>query len=234
MSNVNTINFNTPFLQGVPNSRISPEWIRLFAAIVTIIDLPDSSPSDGAVRGMIRNLQLMVEQLDAQSQRRQSLPALLQSDTQVVQRQTAPSANSVAVMDDVTTNLTMYPLWSNGTAGQRAPRTSSTAWTFNPSTGQMTATILAATGAITAGTTVTAGGSITAKNATAIPAGGTAGAGLMVSSTTNFGVFFGSGVPSLSAAKGSLYLRSDGTTTNNRAYVNTDSGTTWTALTTAA
>jgi len=81
---------------------------------------------------------------------------------------------------------------------------------------------------------VTAASSITARSATAIPAGGTAGAGLMVSSTANFGVFFGSGAPTLSAAKGSLYLRSDGSGTGDRAYINTDGSTTWTALTTAA
>jgi hypothetical protein len=75
---------------------------------------------------------------------------------------------------------------------------------------------------------------ITAMAATAIPAGGTQGAGLKVSSTADFGVFFGSGAPTLSAAKGSLYLRSDGSTTNDRMYVNTDSATTWTAVTTAA
>ncbi len=71
-------------------------------------------------------------------------------------------------------------------------------------------------------------------SASAIPAGGTAGLGVRVSSTSNFGVFFGSGVPTLSAAKGSLYLRSDGSTTNDRAYINTNGSTTWTALTTAA
>ena len=76
--------------------------------------------------------------------------------------------------------------------------------------------------------------SVTAHSGTAIPAGGTAGAGLLVSSTANFGVFFGSGAPTLSAGKGSLYLRSDGTTTNNRAYINTDGAATWTSLTTAA
>ncbi len=77
-------------------------------------------------------------------------------------------------------------------------------------------------------------GDLTVYGATAIPAGGTAGTGYKFSSTSNFGVFFGSGAPTLSAAKGSLYLRSDGTTTNNRAYINTDGGTTWTALTTVA
>jgi hypothetical protein len=53
-------------------------------------------------------------------------------------------------------------------------------------------------------------------------------------STAGFGIYFGSGAPTVSAAKGSLYLRSDGTTTNDRAYINTDGATTWTALTTAA
>lgn len=67
---------------------------------------------------------------------------------------------------------------------------------------------------------------------TAIPAGGTAGVGLRMSSTSNFGVFFGSGAPSLAAAKGSLYLRSDGSGATDRAYINTDGSTTWTAITT--
>jgi hypothetical protein len=75
---------------------------------------------------------------------------------------------------------------------------------------------------------------VTLGSSTGIPAGGANSFGYKFTSTLNFGVFFGSGAPTLSAAKGSLYLRSDGTTTNNRAYINTDGGTTWTALTTAA
>jgi hypothetical protein len=77
-------------------------------------------------------------------------------------------------------------------------------------------------------------GGVTVFNATAIPAGGTTGSGFKFSSTSNFGVFFGSGAPTLSAAKGSLYLRSDGSGTSDRAYINTNGSTTWTALTTAA
>lgn len=82
--------------------------------------------------------------------------------------------------------------------------------------------------------TVSVPASILARSATAIPAGGTAGSGLLVSSTSNFGVFFGSGAPTLAAAKGSLYLRSDGSGTTDRAYINTDGASTWTALTTVA
>lgn len=47
-------------------------------------------------------------------------------------------------------------------------------------------------------------------------------------------VFFGKGVPSLTAIQGSLYLRTDGSSTSTRAYINTDGGTTWTSITTAA
>jgi hypothetical protein len=68
----------------------------------------------------------------------------------------------------------------------------------------------------------------------AIPAGGSQSQSLNFSSTANFGVFYGSGVPTLSAAQGSLYLRSDGSSTSTRMYVNTNGSTTWTAVTTAA
>jgi len=78
-----------------------------------------------------------------------------------------------------------------------------------------------------------ANGSANFLTGTAIPAGGTLGGGVTLFSTPYFGIFAGSGVPTLSAAKGSLYLRSDGSTTNDRAYINTNGGTTWTALTTA-
>jgi hypothetical protein len=78
-------------------------------------------------------------------------------------------------------------------------------------------------------------GSLTAKSGLAIPAAGAGSAALLVSATANFGVFFGSGSPNtaLTAAKGSFYLRSDGTGTSDRAYINTDGSTAWTAIATA-
>ena len=50
------------------------------------------------------------------------------------------------------------------------------------------------------------------------------------------GLFAGSGSPSgsITAPKGSLYLRTDGSSTSTRAYINTNGGTTWTAITTVA
>jgi len=81
---------------------------------------------------------------------------------------------------------------------------------------------------------IRSGGGVTLNFNTAIPAGGTVGIGYCLFSTLNFGVFAGSGAPSLAAAKGSLYLRSDGSGVNDRAYINTDGNTTWTAVVTAA
>jgi hypothetical protein len=91
---------------------------------------------------------------------------------------------------------------------------------------------MVAVGNVTGGNLKT-NGQVLALSATALPAGGIVGAGYLFSSVSNFGVFFGSGAPTMSAAKGSLYLRSDGTTTNDRMYVNTDGNTTWTAVITA-
>lgn len=76
--------------------------------------------------------------------------------------------------------------------------------------------------------------SVTLQNATAVPAGGTQDVGLLMSSTAHLGIFFGSGAPTLSAAQGSLYIRTDGSSTSTRLYVNTNGSTTWTNVTTAA
>lgn len=88
-------------------------------------------------------------------------------------------------------------------------------------------------GAVTASSTYSGVGAMTILNATAVPAGGTAGAGLKMSSTSNLGLFFGSGAPTLSAAQGSLYINTTGSTTATRLYVNTNGTTGWTNFTSA-
>ena len=102
-----------------------------------------------------------------------------------------------------------------------------------------TGATVSVTGNITGGNIISSAVISSAGNArilsgTAVPAGGTAGAGYLMSSTANLGVFFGSGAPTLSAAQGSLYLRTDGSSTSTRMYVNTTGSTVWTAVTTAA
>lgn len=86
---------------------------------------------------------------------------------------------------------------------------------------------------ITANNNILAAGHCTIGTGSAIPAGGTAGFGYQATSTSGFGLYFGSGAPTLTAAQGSLYLRSDGSSTSTRVYVNTNGTTGWTNITTA-
>lgn len=59
------------------------------------------------------------------------------------------------------------------------------------------------------------------------------GAKVLDFGTTSIGLYFGSGAPTISATKGSLYTRTDGSSTSTRLYVN--NGTTnWVAVTTAS
>ena len=87
------------------------------------------------------------------------------------------------------------------------------------------------TGNVT-GATVTVTGNVTADSATAPVAGGAAS--FLATSTAGLGIYFGSGAPTVTAAQGSLYLRTDGSSTSTRAYVNSDGATTWVAITTAS
>lgn len=99
-----------------------------------------------------------------------------------------------------------------------------------------TASLVVAGNSVLSGTAsaLTTADNLTILTGTAIPAGGTQSIGYMFSSASSFGIFFGSGAPNLTAAKGSLYLRSDGSGTNDRMYVNTNGSTTWTAVVTVA
>lgn len=77
-------------------------------------------------------------------------------------------------------------------------------------------------------------GIMTSLSGTAIGAGANTQAWIKASSTSNLGIYYGTGDPSFSAAKGSLYSKTDATTTTTRLWVNTDGGTTWANFTASA
>lgn len=52
--------------------------------------------------------------------------------------------------------------------------------------------------------------------------------------TTRASITAGTGAPTFSAPKGTLYVNLTGSSTATRLYVNTDAGTTWTNFTSAA
>lgn len=106
---------------------------------------------------------------------------------------------------------------------------------INATTGAVTVTgTFGAATSVTslAATTVTATGNITADSNVALVAGG-ASAFIATNTAAGMGVYVGSGAPTVAAAKGSIYLRSDGSSTSTRLYVS-DGGTTWIAVTTAS
>lgn len=84
-------------------------------------------------------------------------------------------------------------------------------------------------------TRMNVGTQLTVASSVAVVAGGSTSAFMKVSSTANFGFYWGSGAPSITAAQGSVYLRTDGSSSSTRLYVNSSStsGTTWTSVTTA-
>ena len=103
--------------------------------------------------------------------------------------------------------------------------------TVNSTTGAET--VDATFGTATSVTTVAATSTVKALSGSAVTAGGAA-AFLATTTAAGLGIYFGSGAPTVAAAKGSLYMRTDGSSSSTRAYVNTDGSTTWTNITTAA
>lgn len=99
---------------------------------------------------------------------------------------------------------------------------------INSTTGAVTTN--ATFGAATTVASLSATGNLTADSGLAPAAGGMSA--VLISSTANFGIFVGSGVPSVTAAQGSLYLRTDGTGVADRIYVRGASA--WIAISTAS
>ena len=96
-----------------------------------------------------------------------------------------------------------------------------------------TVTVTGTFGAATSVTSLAASTTVTARSASGLTAGG-ASAFIATNVAAGMGVYFGSGAPTVAAAKGSLYLRSDGSGVADRAYINTNGSTTWTAISTVS
>ena len=94
-------------------------------------------------------------------------------------------------------------------------------------------TVTGTFGSATSIASLAATGTVTARSASGLTAGGAAGF-IGTNVAAGMGIYFGSGAPTVAAAKGSLYLRSDGSGVADRAYINTNGSTTWTAISTVA
>jgi len=134
------------------------------------------------------------------------------------------AANTVFVLTSVVNN---HAIWTQ-LGGATGTFTSVTA-----STGNIVATlgnISTTAGSITSATTVTATvGNVTATNGNFLASTADTGLQLGVGGPI---VVCGAGVPTAAAAQGSLYLRTDGSSTSTRLYVRGTAG--WIAITTAS
>lgn len=79
-----------------------------------------------------------------------------------------------------------------------------------------------------------ANGSVTIQSAYAPVAGGGTSAAILCTSTALLGLYFGTGDPTFSAAKGSIYSKTDAATSATRIFVATDAVGTWAAFTAAS
>lgn len=110
----------------------------------------------------------------------------------------------------------------SGSTGYDTSISSAQAIGFSADNGTTRQMLLAATGVLTV------------CAATATPAAGSTSARLIFGTTAGFGIYYGSGAPTVSAAQGSIYLRSDGSSSSTRLYVNSDGSTTWVNFTSAS
>lgn len=101
--------------------------------------------------------------------------------------------------------------------------------------GFQTVSVSPTTGAVTTtssfGSSASVPSTVTALSGSAVTAGGASA--FLATTTAGLGVYVGSGAPTVSAAQGSLYIRTDGSSTSTRLYVNTNGTTGWTNVTTA-
>lgn len=119
------------------------------------------------------------------------------------------------------------PIQSAGLNTQKAFTTSSTV----SAVGITSTSTIVSTGSITTPATVVA------LNAGAATAGGNVTPAVTIASTvtgSGVGIYFGNGAPTITAAQGSLYLNTTGSSISTRLFVNTNGATTWTAVTTVA
>lgn len=162
------------------------------------------------------------------------------SNRTMFQTSTTNGATAVSAIPNgssTTASLTAYNAADPSNAGAvrlTAAGTQARLLTSAAGTGTEPATIELAAALGTLVSIATATGVPTLCAVTATPAGGSTSARLLLGTTAGFGIYYGSGAPTVSAAQGSLYLRSDGSSTSTRMYVNTNGATTWTAVTTAA
>lgn len=142
------------------------------------------------------------------------------------------AANTLAQRNGTTAQIARwYGSWtdaSNGDWLEASKAAGGAAYIRTVKNGTGTASTLSFGVAGTNYLTIDTTGNVNPTTGIATPAAGSTAARLIFGTTAGFGIYYGSGAPTVSAAQGSIYLRSDGSGIADRLYVNTTGSTTWT------
>jgi hypothetical protein len=162
------------------------------------------------------------------------------SATSATSATNATNATNTGITNDTTTNATMYPTWVTTTTGNLPQKVSSTKFTFNPSTGTVTATLFSGSGAslttlngsnISSGTVAVARlGSGSPSSSNFLRGDGTWAAAS--SNTTSFGLYENNATISAnySISSGNNAISAGPVTVNSGVTVTVPSGSTWTVV----
>ena len=146
------INVNTPFLEGVQNSRVSREWLRLLLSLTNGVNNSATTGDTEELQALayasrtshLSDLEQRIQELEAKVNSRNRSSQLESADSNYLTR-SASNALNCTVSDDTTTNLSFFPVFVSGIAGEHRLVTSGANWFYNPSTGTATAKQLVAT-----------------------------------------------------------------------------------------
>ena len=147
--------------------------------------------------------------------------------------------NKTLTSPTINTAIIVNPTLTVDSVAGYTGATTGTVYGISVTAGQISSALtltstLAVSGALTVTGASALNGQLSVQTATAPPAAGASTSMIKVSSTANLGFAWGSGAPTFSAAQGTLYMRTDGSSTSTRAYINSNGSTTWVAVTTAS
>lgn len=156
MTNSISINSSTPFLQGVPNSQVSTEWLRYLNSIVVFLQTGPTGVTTDDVTQLLqitnpRPLQGVIDQMSHRMKRMEQLIAAMRNErkqkanvadmrSMLTTHNTASGALEIDVHRDASRTEDAYPLWSGGYGGMQRAKITNTKYTFNPSTGLLKST----------------------------------------------------------------------------------------------
>lgn len=248
MLNLAIPHIGTPFLD--QNGKVSREWFLFLAGLLQVLGGPVINAGVSSITPLNLSLTSNITGVLTVTNGGTGISSTVASALLYAPAANTVSSLAVGANSILTSNASSAPSWNttipahsvNGTVtattivGTTVSAITVSAGTVNAGTVStssvkaisVSAVTVSAT-QITVSTTVLAGGTVRAANSLGTIAGGVTS---IYIGSAGLAVSWGSGVPALLSDQGSLYLRTDGTTTNDRIYM-MGPASTWIGIVTA-